>query len=68
MISDFPKTLCLRLWKEVLRLSLVDSNSSKKGVETLNELLKTIKREINMPKSVYYKGDLGGIYSLLRLK
>ena len=68
MISYFPKTLCLRLWKEVLRLSLVDPNSSKKGVETLNELLKTIKREINMPKSVCYKGGLGGIYSLLRLK
>ena len=56
------------LWKEVLRLSLVDPNASKKGVETLNELLKTIKREINMPKSVCYKGGLGGIYSLLRLK
>lgn len=68
MISDFPKTVCLRLWKEELRLSLVDPNSFKKGVETLNELLKTIKREINMPKSVCYKGDLGGIYSLLRLK
>ena len=68
MISDFPKTVCLRLWKEVLRLLLVDPNSFKKGVETLNELLKTIKREINMPKSVCYKGGLGGIYSLLRLK